>query len=51
MSLYEEQYYLSKECGISISESNEMFDVERKMFLGFLIRDKKEELKKIKERK
>ena len=50
-SIIEEQYYLSKHVNIPISDSENMFDHERKAHIKLLIRDKKEEEKAIKDRK
>lgn len=43
--ILEEQYQLSKEANISISDSNNLVDFERKAYLGKILRDerKKEE--------
>lgn len=44
----EEQFYLSKDCNISITETNELPDFERKLFSAFLIRHKREKNKQLK---
>ena len=44
----EEQYYLAKEVNISIIDSEILPDIERKMYISLLIRDKKEENRRLK---
>jgi hypothetical protein len=42
-SIYEEQYVLSRKVNISISESNEMADFERQIFVNLYFKEKQEE--------
>ena len=43
-SLLEQQYILSKKCGISISESSQMADFEREIYVSLLMKVIKEEM-------
>jgi hypothetical protein len=42
-SILNEQYFLARGANISIQDSNKMPDFERKMFVGMLSKDIKEE--------
>lgn len=44
-SLIEQQYILSKKCGISILESSMMADFEREIYVSLLMKDTQEEMK------
>lgn len=43
MSVLEEQFYLSKKAKISISDSNNIAEFEREIFVNMLLKDIKKE--------
>jgi len=49
--IIEEQYYLSKMCNVSYSETENMADFERFILVSLLMKDLKEEEKALKKNK
>lgn len=46
--LIKEQYFLNRNCGIDVGSSEHMADFERFIYISLLMKDLKEEQKKLK---